>query len=85
MIAKMKDTLGKSLHFHASALTVAQGVHLLPVSMAPQTERFEMRLETTMIERVDAWRRKQEDLPSRAEPSGGSLNWGFRQRKLALR
>ena len=37
-----------------------------------------------MIERVDAWRRKQEDLPSRAEPSGGSLNWGFRQRKLAL-
>ena len=53
--------------------------------MAPKTERFEMRLETTMIERVDALRRKQEDLPSRAEHSGGSLNWGFRQRKLALR
>jgi hypothetical protein len=35
--------------------------------MAPKTERFEMRLETTMIKRVDAWRRKQEDLPSRAE------------------
>jgi hypothetical protein len=35
--------------------------------MAPKTERFEMRLETTMIERVNAWRRKQEDLPSRAE------------------
>ena len=35
--------------------------------MAAKTERFEMRLETTMIERVDAWRRKQEDLPSRAE------------------
>ena len=32
-----------------------------------KTERFEMRLETTMIKRVDAWRRKQEDLPSRAE------------------
>ena len=38
-----------------------------PMSMAPKTERFEMRLETTMIKRVEAWRRKQEDLPSRAE------------------
>jgi metal-responsive CopG/Arc/MetJ family transcriptional regulator len=47
--------------------------------MAPKTERFEMRLETTMIERVDAWRRKQEDLPSRAEAFRrlifGKENW----------
>ena len=35
--------------------------------MPPKTERFEMRLETAMIERVDEWRRRQEDLPSRGE------------------
>jgi uncharacterized protein len=35
--------------------------------MPPKTERFEMRLDTILIERIDAWRRKQDDLPSRAE------------------
>ena len=31
------------------------------------TERFEMRLSKDDIAQVDAWRRTQEDLPSRAE------------------
>lgn len=31
------------------------------------TERFEMRLEARLIERLDRWREAQEDLPSRAE------------------
>jgi metal-responsive CopG/Arc/MetJ family transcriptional regulator len=49
--------------------------------MAPKTERFEMRLETTMIERVDAWRRKQEDLPSRAEAFRRLIELGLSAKK----
>jgi uncharacterized protein len=32
-----------------------------------QSERFEMRLDQRTIERVDAWRAEQDDMPSRAE------------------
>ena len=53
------------------------------MSMAPKTERFEMRLETTMIERVDAWRRKQEDLPSRAEAFRRLIEVGLSTKKGA--
>jgi uncharacterized protein YfbU (UPF0304 family) len=35
--------------------------------MVPKTERFEMRLDPAILERVDAWRAEQEDVPSRAE------------------
>jgi hypothetical protein len=35
--------------------------------MPPKTERFEMRLELEMIDRIDNWRRQQSDLPTRAE------------------
>jgi uncharacterized protein len=35
--------------------------------MAPKTERFEMRLDIETIESIDEWRRKEPDLPSRAE------------------
>jgi hypothetical protein len=35
--------------------------------MSPKTERFEMRLDSETIERVDEWRREQPDLPSRSE------------------
>ena len=35
--------------------------------MPPKTERFEMRLDPEMIERIDRWRREQPDLPGRAE------------------
>jgi len=45
--------------------------------------RFEMRLETTMIERVDAWRRKQEDLPSRAEAFRRLIELGLSTKKGA--
>ena len=35
--------------------------------MQLKTERFEMRLDSRTLERVDAWRARQADLPSRAE------------------
>jgi len=35
--------------------------------MGPQTERFEMRLDQTLLDRIDAWSEKQDDIPSRAE------------------
>jgi hypothetical protein len=53
--------------------------------MAPKTERFEMRLETTMIERVDAWRRKQGDLPSRAEAFRRLIGLGLSAKKTAAK
>jgi len=49
--------------------------------MAFKTERFEMRLETAMIERVDAWRRKQQDLPSRAEAFRRLIELGLSEKK----
>jgi uncharacterized protein YfbU (UPF0304 family) len=36
-------------------------------TMPPKTERFEMRLDQNVLDRVDAWRSRQTDLPSRAE------------------
>lgn len=35
--------------------------------MIPKTERFEMRLDPTLLERLDAWRSRQGDFPARAE------------------
>ena len=35
--------------------------------MSPKTERFEMRMDPETLSRIDEWRRKQADLPSRAE------------------
>lgn len=35
--------------------------------MVPKTERFELRLDPTTIDRIDAWRAEQGDLPSRSE------------------
>ena len=35
--------------------------------MQPKSERFEMRLDPETLEKVDAWRMRQADLPSRAE------------------
>jgi len=32
-----------------------------------KNERFEMRVPASFLKLVDDWRRKQEDLPSRAE------------------
>ena len=33
----------------------------------PKTERFELRLSSELLTRVDEWRRAQTDLPSRSE------------------
>jgi uncharacterized protein YfbU (UPF0304 family) len=35
--------------------------------MAGKTERFEMRIDEEMFERVDRWRAEQQDVPTRAE------------------
>jgi uncharacterized protein len=35
--------------------------------MIAKSERFEMRLDTELINRVDLWRSRQDDVPSRAE------------------
>lgn len=35
--------------------------------MPPKSERFELRLEQETLDKVDAWRRDQADMPSRAE------------------
>ena len=35
--------------------------------MTPKTERLELRLDSETIERVDAWRTRQDDIPSRSE------------------
>lgn len=32
-----------------------------------KSERFEMLVDPTFLRRIDGWRRKQPDLPSRAE------------------
>jgi hypothetical protein len=34
--------------------------------MDEKTERFEMRVASSFLKVIDDWRRKQEDLPSRA-------------------
>lgn len=39
----------------------------MPPEPPLKEHRFEMRAETTWLKRVDDWRRKQADLPSRAE------------------
>jgi len=35
--------------------------------MGPMSERFEMRVDENILSRVDKWREKQDDVPSRAE------------------
>ena len=35
--------------------------------MSPKTEQFEMRMDPADLSEVDEWRRKQPDLPPRAE------------------
>jgi len=35
--------------------------------MNEKTERFEMRVSSSFLKGIDEWRRKQKDLPSRAE------------------
>lgn len=45
--------------------------------MAIKTERFEMRLDETILSRVDDWRAKEDDIPSRAEAMRRLLELGL--------
>ncbi len=49
--------------------------------MAPKTERFEMRMDPETLARVDEWRRKQPDLPSRAEAMRRLVDLGLKKGK----
>ncbi len=42
------------------------------------TQRFEFRIPDDFFQGVDAWRRKQEDLPSRAEAIRRLVELGLR-------
>ncbi|MGD9979714.1 MAG: YfbU family protein [Hyphomonadaceae bacterium] len=49
--------------------------------MAPKGERFEMRLDEELLERVDAWRAEQPDLPSRSESARRLIDYGLSVRR----
>jgi uncharacterized protein len=44
---------------------------------APMTERFEMRFDQGTLNEIDAWRTRQDDLPSRAEAIRRLINTGL--------
>ena len=48
--------------------------------MTPKTERFEMRLDPVLLERVDDWRGTQSDFPSRAEAIRRLIEAGVTER-----
>jgi hypothetical protein len=48
--------------------------------MAAKSERFEMRIEAEMLAKIDEWRRRQEDLPSRAEAVRRLIELGMKAR-----
>lgn len=48
--------------------------------MIAKTERFELRLETELLERVDEWRAAQRDLPSRSAAVRRLVTHGLGQR-----
>jgi hypothetical protein len=50
--------------------------------MRPKTERFEMRFEPTTLDRVDAWRAKQFDMPSRADAIRRLIETGLEGEKM---
>lgn len=50
--------------------------------MPPKTERFEMRFEQTTLDRVDAWRAKQFDMPSRADAIRRLIEAGLESEKM---
>ena len=48
--------------------------------MQQKTERFELRLDPAQLDRVDEWRRKQDDFPSRAEAIRNLIDVGLETR-----
>lgn len=53
--------------------------------MAPKTERFEMRLNRDLQDRVDAWSSQQADRPSRAEAMRRLVERGLEQSEADFR
>ena len=51
--------------------------------MSPKSERFEMRLEPETIHEIDEWRRRQADLPSRAEAIRRLVDLGLKAKSKA--
>lgn len=51
--------------------------------MAPLGERFEMRLDEELLERLDGWRANQSDLPSRSEAARRLISSGLEARTAA--
>lgn len=47
--------------------------------MQAKTERFEMRLDQSILDRLDVWRSRQDDLPSRAEAVRRLMEAGLEQ------
>ncbi|MEW5704425.1 MAG: YfbU family protein [Pseudomonadota bacterium] len=47
--------------------------------MQTKTERFEMRLDQAMVDRLDAWRSQRDDVPSRAEAARRLIEIGLQQ------
>lgn len=45
--------------------------------MATKTERFEMRMDEEILERIDRWRAGQDDVPSRAEATRRLIELGL--------
>jgi len=46
-----------------------------------QSERFQMRVSKDFIKTVDAWRRKQEDMPNRSEAIRRLVELGLKKGK----
>jgi hypothetical protein len=49
--------------------------------MNDKTERFEMRVPASFLKMVDEWRRKQPELPSRAEAIRRLVELGLKAKK----
>lgn len=47
--------------------------------MATKTERFEMRMDEHILDRIDRWRASQDDVPSRAEATRRLVELGLRR------
>ena len=58
-------------------------VHYGQGQMEEKTERFEMRVPSSFLKMIDDWRRKQEDLPSRAAAIRRLVDLGLKAKPKA--
>lgn len=61
--------------------TLTLYVHYGKGLVEEKTERFEMRVPASFLKTVDDWRRKQADLPSRAEAIRRLVEMGLEARR----